>query len=391
MNRPLRPPHLGPIECPGRAPRRWSRRQGLGLAAAGAGLAGAVLAASIAAPAHAVTLRIGGVLTAPGDVIERWSWSGAWIYPVGDPHAFTRPDSSDTAGYRVLRSVLRDSSGAVRHAGVDLGNRRAGGVVRAAANGLVVRAANDNPRGYGDTVVLAHRLEGGGLAYSVYAHLREGSIAVHEGSMVAAGQTLGRVGRTGNASTAHLHFEIRKPRDPGVRWEHATVEDPLAFVSARLPSLNESSRARPYLEWAQCSALIARNARAEVPLERGAWWEMLVRAARHSLRDLPSDVGLARRALLEAGVLAKRGNRETQATVGWPELERDLRRLAQVGVRLPACAALAESERAAAGSPDSVSTARPRARRKPPTLGDACLALAELASPERSEEPTAAR
>src|SRR5437867_2806015 len=238
---------------------------------AAAALALAWLVAPRPAPAHARTPRIGGFPTEPGDVLERCSWSGAWVYPVGDPRSFDAPDSSHTPGYRVLRGVTRDARGTVQHSGVDLGNRHGGGTVRAAGNGLVVRAADDDPGGYGNTVVLAHRLPDGGLLYSVYAHLRDGSIRVREGQMLTAGQPLARVGDSGNATTEHLHFEIRRPSDPEARWERARVLDPLAFIAERLPARMEGSWAQPYLVWAQCSALIARDARADQPLERAAW------------------------------------------------------------------------------------------------------------------------
>jgi murein DD-endopeptidase MepM/ murein hydrolase activator NlpD len=41
----------------------------------------------------------------------------------------------------------------------------------------------------------------------MYAHLSE--IDVHPGQTVTAGQQLGLVGMTGNATGPHLHFEVR--------------------------------------------------------------------------------------------------------------------------------------------------------------------------------------
>ncbi len=318
---------------------------------------------------------IAGVLADPGDTMERWCWSGAWVYPVGDPRVLGEPEASGGAGYRVLRPVLRGRRGAT-HQGADLGNRGGGGTVRAAASGLVVRAANSATSGYGEHVVIAHRLDDGGLVYSVYAHLVKGSIAVKEGEIVPAGLSIGRVGRTGRASTEHLHFEIRRPRNAELRWENAGVEDPLAFIHERLTSHPDSaSRAMPYLEWAEASALIERNAATATPLERSTWWSMLARAARHSLRDLPSDVVLAKRLLSELGVLDDRTDFDRDHPVEWAELHHDLKRLADVGIRLPACLALGKStgkfRRSTGGETDRGTT---------PTLADACFELAELAS-----------
>jgi hypothetical protein len=77
-----------------------------------------------------------------------------------------------------------------------------GSEVRASEFGLVLYAGN-RLRGYGNVIVLDH---GEGIT-TLYGHLEE--FRVKSGDAVAAGQVIGTVGRTGNASTSHLHFEIR--------------------------------------------------------------------------------------------------------------------------------------------------------------------------------------
>ena len=64
--------------------------------------------------------------------------------------------------------------------------------------------AGDGIRGYGLTVTVRH---GRGLA-TLYAHAD--SLDVRPGDAVTAGQRLGSVGATGNASGPHLHFEVRR-------------------------------------------------------------------------------------------------------------------------------------------------------------------------------------
>ena len=95
-----------------------------------------------------------------------------------------------------------------RHAGVDLAAQE-GEDIRAAAGGVVLRAGARG--GYGDAVEIDH---GGGVT-TLYAHASE--LLVREGEQVAPGQPIARVGQTGRATGAHLHFELRKggrPVDP---------------------------------------------------------------------------------------------------------------------------------------------------------------------------------
>lgn len=93
------------------------------------------------------------------------------------------------------------------HAGLDL-RARAGTPVYAAAEGVV--AASEASGAYGNVVILDH---GGGLR-TLYAHHREN--LVRSGERVRRGQPIGLVGRSGNATGDHLHFEVR--------WKDGTVD-----------------------------------------------------------------------------------------------------------------------------------------------------------------------
>jgi murein DD-endopeptidase MepM/ murein hydrolase activator NlpD len=88
-----------------------------------------------------------------------------------------------------------------RHGGIDL-LAPAGTPIRAAERGVVSYAGN-GMRGYGNVVVLDH---GEGLS-TLYGHLE--TIRVKSAEVVPAGAAIGTVGRTGNATTNHLHFELR--------------------------------------------------------------------------------------------------------------------------------------------------------------------------------------
>jgi murein DD-endopeptidase MepM/ murein hydrolase activator NlpD len=91
--------------------------------------------------------------------------------------------------------------GARFHTGIDL-PAPSGTPVAAAGYGCVESAGWD-AGGYGNLVVIRHRL---GMT-SWYAHLRR--IAVRPGACVGAGAPIGLVGSTGRSTGPHLHFELR--------------------------------------------------------------------------------------------------------------------------------------------------------------------------------------
>ncbi len=283
----------------------------------------------------AVSLMLGGLLPLDASTRAQWPPAGAWRMPVGDAYAI--PDQRPVAPgpFFILRGVEWDGDRA-SHQGADLGCGRAGDPVRAAAGGVVVRVADHGEYGgYGTHLVLAHRLAGGVLAYSVYAHLRLASVRVRPGQRVHAGQIVARVGATGRVTTPHLHFEVRIANDPEERWEHARVEDPLAFVTERLPvHRGDTTGVDAYLEWGECGALLSGGARATDAMTREMWWRMLAAAVRGPVLDPGLGPSELRDALIESGILADDAAGESSSTpVSWHDLARDLGRARVLGVR----------------------------------------------------------
>lgn len=88
------------------------------------------------------------------------------------------------------------------HGGVDIASTE-GTPVSAAADGEVVYAQQKGERG--KVVVIKHDRKGTTL-HTVYAHLE--SIAVKVWEQVKEGQLIGKVGKTGNATGPHVHFQI---------------------------------------------------------------------------------------------------------------------------------------------------------------------------------------
>jgi len=87
------------------------------------------------------------------------------------------------------------------HAGVDIRGAR-GQEILAARDG-VIAFCGPTTTGYGTMVVVDH---GDGMQ-TLYAHAED--VLVERGEAVRRGQPIAHLGRTGNATTEHCHFELR--------------------------------------------------------------------------------------------------------------------------------------------------------------------------------------
>jgi hypothetical protein len=75
---------------------------------------------------------------------------------------------------------------------------------------------------YGNYVLIDH----GGGEFTLYGHMRQGSVTVKAGDKVAAGQAIGAMGNSGASGGVHLHWERRRGRGFGL----ADIETQPAFV-----------------------------------------------------------------------------------------------------------------------------------------------------------------
>lgn len=122
-------------------------------------------------------------------------------------------------GYRTLIST--GTGGGSAHTGIDLANAE-GGWVFAAGDGWV------NSDGYRGGYGLVVELDHGQGVHTLYAHLNEADPHLRPGVFVHAGQAIARMGRTGNATGVHLHYELivdGEKRDPlayGTPYENQT-------------------------------------------------------------------------------------------------------------------------------------------------------------------------
>lgn len=93
--------------------------------------------------------------------------------------------------------------------GVDIGASKGTSIYAAAAGTVIVaRGGNAWNGGYGNYIVIAH--EGG--VQTLYAHANE--LLVSQGETVSQGEKIATIGRTGEATGFHLHFEVRGAKNP---------------------------------------------------------------------------------------------------------------------------------------------------------------------------------
>lgn len=121
----------------------------------------------------------------------------AWSYPLPDAR------------------VISPYGGARRHSGVDL-KTKPNDEIYAAFDGEVV--ASGPYYGYGNCIRIKHAY---GLE-TLYSH--QSKNMVKQGDKVKAGQVIGLTGRTGRATTEHLHFEVSfggKRLDPAIIFDHS--------------------------------------------------------------------------------------------------------------------------------------------------------------------------
>ena len=292
--------------------------------------------------------------------------AGAFVYPVGDELDYTRARPGESHGYYVSDPYMarRGSKSQRIHQGCDLSCGSGGAAVHAIASGTVV-VADGNAliktrykvtvkttkvvkgktitktgwkwktstkwrTGWGNYIVVKHVLPSGESVYSLYAHLMSASVRVKPGDVVAAGETIGQVGKTGRASSPHLHLEIRKNTPAGDEErnedevEEPTVQDrtfallattdPIDFLDKhvrRFDDLEPGSWQARYSFAACKDGLAAPDEKRFGPdesMERSEFYRSLVLAFRLSTAFPAGDWTSTVSSLVQAGVLDQDGS-----------------------------------------------------------------------------------
>lgn len=134
-----------------------------------------------------------------GHITHKLQWAYAWDFEIANKDGQTyRGDGSQTQDFYCYgKPVLASASGWVIN---------------------FVDGIEDNPVGqlntrenWGNFVVINH----GYGVYSMYCHIKKGTIKVKNGEWIAKGDKLGLVGNSGRSAVPHLHFNVQRGAEPG--------------------------------------------------------------------------------------------------------------------------------------------------------------------------------
>jgi murein DD-endopeptidase MepM/ murein hydrolase activator NlpD len=138
-------------------------------------------------PVKEITIKGTKVVPSRGDGTFVWPTNGGYV--------------SSRQGYRWSKM----------HKGIDIA-RPSNYTIKAVDNGKVTYAGNKGD-GYGNKIIIDHQ----NGYQTMYAHLA--SISVSVGQTVSRGSQIGIMGRTGNSTGIHLHFEV---------YQNGRIIDPLS-------------------------------------------------------------------------------------------------------------------------------------------------------------------
>ncbi len=134
-----------------------------------------------------------------GEITHKMQWAFAWDFEITDKEGKKyRGSGQDTKDYYCYgKPILASAPGWVAN---------------------YIDGIEDNPIGqintrenWGNFLVINH---GYGL-YSMYCHIKKGTIKVKNGQWIAKGEKIGLVGNSGRSAVPHLHFNIQRGPEPG--------------------------------------------------------------------------------------------------------------------------------------------------------------------------------
>ena len=162
----------------------------------------------------------------------------SFSYPVGDGSLLTAAKDKKDGWFNALDFGEQDHLGEDWN-GNSGGNSDCGEPVYAAANGLITFAGDAGP-GWGNVVIITHRLPDGSYIQTLYGHLKE---IVRSKGDVKVREKIGSIGNANGRYLCHLHLELRESSSPmwnrsgpGYSNDKTGWLDPSDFIDARIAS-----------------------------------------------------------------------------------------------------------------------------------------------------------
>ncbi len=164
-----------------------------------------------------------------GEITHREQWAYAWDFEITDEQGSKyRGDGQSTKDFYCYgKPILASAAGWVAN---------------------YIDGIEDNPIGqintrenWGNFVVLNH---GFGI-YSMYCHIKKGTIKVKKGEWIAKGEKIALVGNSGRSAVPHLHFNIQRGAEPGSQTIKSNLlnykkrEDKLSFNAYAIPEKDD--------------------------------------------------------------------------------------------------------------------------------------------------------
>ena len=158
-----------------------------------------------------------------------------------------------TVGYEHYIRVVDNYSPSYslkEHKGMDIA-ADIGDEVLAVESGVVVEVVNTKPDSYeenswGNYVRIKHSINGTNY-YSLYAHLKKGSVRVSNGATISKGTVIGEVGVSGASTGPHLHLEM----NTGTRWTKTFdyYKENSSAISGVWFNSNSKNYSKQYSDW----------------------------------------------------------------------------------------------------------------------------------------------
>ncbi|MBI5413919.1 S-layer homology domain-containing protein [Candidatus Peregrinibacteria bacterium] len=173
----------------------------------------------------------GGENTKPYSAYSPWELQPLMDYDIAELQSLNT--DANTANAKITYSTVylgsytsEHTENVGSHLGVDI-RAPEGTPVFAVANGIVDRANAEDKGGFGKYIILEvpNAPVNGDIEtiYIAYAHLSQ--VIVQSGEIIQKGQKIGEVGKTGTASTNHLHFQIDRAIAPfRIYWPFTATE-----------------------------------------------------------------------------------------------------------------------------------------------------------------------